>query len=121
MTLDKQRGFTREKTAAEYMEDKKFDMYYDKVFVRHLIKQFQKLSPDLGAVFYPHTQQVLFWYNGLIVYKVRLDEYNTSETSLAKHYEKCKMALTMIDANPELRERLQAAMSRTNKKIGKLL
>jgi hypothetical protein len=108
-------------TAAETFASKKLDTQYDKVFVRHLVKNFSKLSPDLGAVFYPHTQTIAFWYNGFIIYKLLLDQFNLDATSMEEHLKRCWAALTYVKEHPEFQERCRIAMKMVNKKSGKLL
>lgn len=107
--------------AAETFQSKKLDTQYDAVFVRHLVRNFSKLSPDLGAVFYPHTQTIAFWYNGFIIYKLLLDEFNLDATSMEEHLKRCWAALSYVKEHPEFQERCRIAMKMVNKKSGKLL
>lgn len=57
-------------------EPQKDKFYYDKLFVKHLVKECQRLDPSVGAVFFPETKQVVFYWNRLIVGKIMLDERN---------------------------------------------
>ena len=107
--------------AAETFQSKKMDTQYDKVFVRHIVRNFAKLCPDMGAVFYPLTQTIAFWYNGFIIYKLMLNEFNLDQTSMEEHLKRCWAALTYVKEHPEFQERMRIAVKLINKKSGKLL
>jgi hypothetical protein len=107
--------------SAEVLFDSKkklVDTYYDKTFVRHLVKQFQKVEPQIGAQWYPHIQCVVFWYNGVIVYKVMLTEYNVDEVSIKSHIEKVTLAIQMLKTDKNLYSRLRDLAQKSNKKYG---
>ena len=108
-------------SAEETFQSKKVDTYYDKVFVRHLIHRFQGIDPEVGAVWYPHTQCVVFWWYGIILYKVMLTEHNVDEVSIQHHMDTFRMALQMVKTDPELRKRLADAAKGHNKKFAKTL
>jgi hypothetical protein len=104
--------------AEEVFGSKKVETYYDRVFVRHLVKKFQRVDPQIGAQWYPHIQCVVFWYNGVIVYKVMLTEHNVDDVSIAKHIEKVTLAIRMLKTDRNLYARLRDLAKESNKKYG---
>ena len=95
------------------------DTYRDQVWINWLVKNISRISPDIEPVFYAHTQTIAFWYNGVIIYKVTLDNFNENELSLEGHVKRAEIAFYMVKNNPELMARLKRAMATNNKKIGK--
>ena len=69
---------------AEGDVQKKVDTYLDKTLARFLIKEFQKLSPDVWAVVYPEQGLVCFFYKRIIFHKVHMNVID-SQTSIEFH------------------------------------
>jgi hypothetical protein len=81
--------------ASERIKNKGIDLWYDKPFVKILVKKVQELDPNIGVIMYPETKMVVFLRDKLIVYKLYLDEHNTTKVTIEQHIEKIK---NMIDA-----------------------
>lgn len=71
--------------ASERIKQKKIETWYDRVFVKHLVKRIQDVDPDIGAIIYPETKIIVFLWRKIIVHKVILDEYNTEEKKIEQH------------------------------------
>jgi|SRR6185436_3464552 len=105
----------------EAMADKKPDTYYDGVWVRHFIKDCQDVDPGIGGVLFGKNILVLFW-NRIIIYKVLLDEFNTSEVSIKYHKEQVEKVVRMLKLNMiPLKELRNSAKNFNKNKTGKLL
>ena len=97
------------------------DTYKDQVFIKHLVKKIQDVDEDIGAFIYENTMTVVFFRNNIIIYKVRLDELNTSEISIERHVERVKSICKMIDLNLIPLKQIQGNLGKVNTKIGKQL
>jgi hypothetical protein len=110
---------------------KKLDTFYDKVFVKRVVKAIQDVDPGIGAVIFPTSTasensvaQIIFYWKNIILHKIWLDEKNiaSAEASIAEHQKTVRdrirmIRLGMIDIRP-----LQKAVRGFNKKkTGKFL
>ena len=78
------------------VDQKKLDVWYDRVFVRVLIKSIQKLDTDIWARVYPDTKLIVFFRRNIIFYKVLMTEENIDKTSIAEHVKKASKTLRVI-------------------------
>ena len=99
----------------ETVESKKLDVWYDKPFVRAIVKEAMKLSPNLAAMMFAEQKMVIFLYKRVIVYKVLLDKYNTEGVSIEDHIKKLKNVMKMVDLNLVPIRRLQTDAAGLNK------
>ncbi len=114
----------KEYTAREYVKDKNIDMWYDKIYVKHLIKEMQKLDSGIGAILYPETKIIIFLWDGIIVHKMLLNEYNQDTLNIKDHVEETRkiihaMQSGIIPASTMNSVRKQAA--KLNLNLGKQL
>lgn len=98
----------------------KKDTYNDKIYVKHLVKSIQDVDPDIGAFIYETTNTVVFFRNNIIIYKVRMDEFNQSKDP-KWHAEKVKTICRMIDINMIPLKQLKNNLGKVNYNIGKQL
>lgn len=110
------------KTARETVKNSKLDTWYDKVFVRNLIKEVQKVDPEVGAMIFPELNQIVFYWKRIIIHKVWMDEYNTEDLKLEDHKKKVADTIRYIKSGLINIHELQAGMVGFNKnKTGKLI
>jgi len=93
------------------------DTYKDKLYIKHLVKAIQKVDQDIGAFIYENTMTVVFFRNNIIIYKLKLDEFNTS-IPIEKHAEKVKTLCRMIDINMIPLKQLRKNLGQVNYKLG---
>jgi len=88
-------------SAREIFEKKKkeLDPFYDKAFVRVFIKKVQKISPYIGAIYFPETFQLVFHYKGVIIYKIILNKTNLADISVDVHLKNIRNINMMIRNN----------------------
>ena len=96
------------------------DTYKDKLYIKHLVKAIQKVDEDIGAFIYESTMTVVFFRNNIIIYKLKLDEYNTS-IPIEKHAEKVKNLCRLIDLNFIPLKQIQKNLGQVNYKLGQQL
>lgn len=85
-----------DKLAREVVAEKKQDLWYDKLFVKHFVKKVQDLDEEIGAVLYPDTFLLVFVYKGVIIYKVTLNKENVEDISIEKHLKNIRRTLGFI-------------------------
>lgn len=116
-----------DKSSREYFEEKKkeLDPFYDKVYLKYFIRQVQKISPDIGAIYFPETYQLIFFYKNVIIYKIILNKNNIEDISVERHlknirniYLMLKNNLIVVDKIPQLKNIKQNFNKR---KTGKIL
>lgn len=122
MTPDLEARLFESSTEGKMFEKKRqLDTEYDKVFVRHLIHRFQAVDPEVGAVFYPHSMSICFWWYGIIVYKVMLTEHNIEDVTIERHMDKFRAALMYLKLNPEFQAKARSLAKNYDKRFGKTL
>lgn len=93
----------KENLSQEYINKRKGEFEYDKVFVKHLVKAIQKVDNGIGAIIYPHLKMVVFWLEhegkNIIIHKVLLNKDNINDTTIQSHKEKVETAVRMIKLN----------------------
>jgi hypothetical protein len=77
-------------------EYKQTENWYDRVFVKNLVKRVQDLDPNIGAILYQDTMMIVFMFDGIILYKVVLNELNTEEISIEEHIKRITQPLRML-------------------------
>jgi len=89
------------KSSRETFDEKKDKMgtYYDTAFIRAFIKQVQKISPYIGAIYFPETFQLVFHYKGVIIYKIILNKENLADISTDLHLKNIRKINMMIRNN----------------------
>ncbi|MDE2233735.1 MAG: hypothetical protein KGJ90_06560 [Patescibacteria group bacterium] len=107
--------------ARELAERKKVDVYLDKLFIRQLVKEAQKISPDIGALVYTNTKLLVFLYRNIIIYNVQMDEYNLNEISIPRHAEQIRKIVKMIDLGMLKLRKINPFSMKNNKGSGKIL
>ena len=85
-----------DKLARDVVAEKKQDLWYDKVFVKHFVKKVQELDENIGAMIYPDTFLLAFVYNGIIIYKISLNKENVEDISIEKHLRNIRRTLGFI-------------------------
>jgi len=84
----------------EMMANKRgMNVEFDPTFCKYLIREIQRLSPDIGAVIFKDTKQIVFFYKNIIIYKVLMNALNIEEIKISEHKEKVKTILKMLDLN----------------------
>jgi CheY-like chemotaxis protein len=76
---------------------KGIDTYLDKPFLRVLVDEVQKLDSNIAAFIFPSTNILIFWRKGIVVYKIILDELNTTKITIEQHTSKVREVLRMLD------------------------
>jgi hypothetical protein len=112
-----------EKLARDIIKNKE-DNWYDKVFVKYFVKKVQDLDPDVGAIVYPDTFQLVFVWKGVIIYKITLNKLNVEDISVDKHIEKLKSTLIMLRmgmVSATVMQNIKNAPVKLNTKRGKIL
>lgn len=112
------------KTARETIADSTVELWYDKLFVKHLVKKIQDLDVNIGAVIYPELKTIVFLWNKIIIHKAILDEHNTEDTTLDTHVKQAQTKLSLLKSGFIPRadmNMIRKEASRLNIKRGKLL
>jgi len=88
-------------TARESFEKKKkeIDPFYDKTFLKSFIREVQKINSHIGAIYFPDTYQLVFYYKGVIIYKILLNKENLADISVDFHLKRIRNIGTMIYNN----------------------
>jgi len=120
-----------DKTSRELIEEKEaegLDLQYDKLFVKHLVKRIQKVSPDIGAFLYEKSKMIVFWMEtgvgNVIIYKVLLDKNNVNDITIEQHAKKVETIVRLLKLNMiPLKELNTAAreVKKINFKLGRQL
>jgi hypothetical protein len=72
------------------------DIYYDSVWVKHLVKAITDLGSGVGALIYKELGMILFFYNQVVFYKVMMNEANESLIPIEIHVKRAKRVLRLI-------------------------
>lgn len=88
-----------EKLGRDLIKESGVDVWYDKVFVRHLVKKIQDIDPDIGAVLFPESKLVVFFWKRIIIHKVLLNEDQTENLSIDWHVNEVKKVIKMLKLN----------------------
>lgn len=103
-------------------EVQKLNTYKDKPFIKALVKGVQKVDPGIGAMIFPEVDEVVFYWKNIIIYKVWLDEYNTTKMTIEGHVKAVSTVVEMIKTGALNITPVQRSMKGFNKnKTGKLL
>ena len=112
----------------DMVSEKNLDLQYDKVFVKHLVKEIQKLSPEIGAYIFEKSKMVVFWMQtsagNVIIYKVLLDKNNVNDISPEEHAKRCETIVRLLKLNMVPLKELNTAakeVKRVNFKLGRQL
>jgi len=104
----------------------KLDVFHDKPFLRAFIRAVQKISPDIMAIYFPETYQLVFVYRWVVIYKIILNKYNIEDISVDLHLKNIKNIVIMLKNNllpaktlAPLQEKLKKNLNK--KKTGKIL
>lgn len=87
------------KSARQYFQDKKHKTYYDKVFVKLLVKKVQKMNPEVGAFIFPDQLMLVFFYRKIIIDKIILNEENLERIPFENHVTRIKEIIKMLSEN----------------------
>ena len=110
------------KTARESFESSNVEAWYDKVFVKHLVKNIQDVDPGIGAFIFPEVKQIVFYWNKIILHKVWLDEHNTENTSIEEHKKTVADRIRYIKLGLlPIHELQQSAQGFNKNKTGKII
>lgn len=116
------------KLSREIIEAKGLDLQNDTVFIKHLVKEIQKISPEIGAWIYPKSHMVVFWMEtsagNVIIYKVLLDKNNVNDITPEQHAKKVEAIVRLLKLNMiPLKELNTAAreVKKINFKLGRQL
>jgi hypothetical protein len=83
----------------DLIKKNKIDVWYDKVFVRHIVKKIQSVDPNIGAVLYPDQKLIVFFYKRIIIYKILMNEEQTEKFPLNYHIEQIKKIIRLLKLN----------------------
>jgi hypothetical protein len=72
------------------------ELWYDKLFVKHIVKQVQKQLPEVGIIMYQDKMIMVFMYDNIILHKLYLDQYNTETMKIEDHIEQMKTRLNLL-------------------------
>jgi hypothetical protein len=86
------------KLSRDLVAEKNEDIFLDNIFVKFLAKEICDLDPDIGAFIFPSTKIIIFMRDGLIIYKVRLNEMNVSEMTPLQHKVEALKILGYLDS-----------------------
>lgn len=73
------------------------DAWVDKPFVRALIKECQGVHESIGAHLYPHLKLIVFWYKGIIIHKVFMNEDQTENITIEEHRKAIERRIEIIN------------------------
>ena len=103
-------------------EVKKLNTYRDKPFINSLVKAVQKVDPGIGAMIFPEIDEIVFYWMHIIIYKVWLDEYNTTKMTIENHVKAVTDTVKLIKSGAINIKPIQRSMEGFNKnKTGKIL
>jgi hypothetical protein len=115
-------------SARETFEARKneLDVFHDKPFLRAFIRTVQKIDPDIIAIYFPETYQLIFVYHWVVIYKIILNKYNVEDISVDLHLKNIKNIVIMLKNNllpartlVPIQEKLKKNLNK--KKTGKIL
>jgi len=89
----------KEVLGRDLIKENKVDVWYDKVFVRHLIRKVQDIDPDIGAVLYLDQKLIVFFYKRIIIYKILMNEEQTEKIPLEYHLEQIRKIIKLLKLN----------------------
>ena len=79
----------------EKKQEKKLDLYYNRVWVDNLCKEVTKMGSGISALIYKELGMILFIWNRIIFYKVMMDAQNEL-TPIEVHIKKAKRVLRAL-------------------------
>jgi hypothetical protein len=90
-----------ELSARQIFDQKKneVDAFYDKPFLRSFIRAVQKINPDIMAIYFPETYQLVFVYRWVIIYKIILNKTNLEDISVDLHLKNIRDIIRMLRNN----------------------
>jgi len=78
---------------------KKAETYYDRVWIKHLIKEIQKLDSSVWAVIYKELKMIIFMTGKIMFYKVMMTENNMEKIKIQQHKERASQILRLLKLN----------------------
>ncbi|MEM5785014.1 MAG: hypothetical protein QW469_00545 [Candidatus Aenigmatarchaeota archaeon] len=105
------------KTSRELIAE--IDTYYDKPFVKVLIKKIQDLDPDIGAVIALDKKLLVFIKNEMVIYKVILDKENMENIPMETHIERVKSVLNLLKSGFVIPSQFKKNFKKINQKYVK--
>lgn len=86
-------------SARERFQQVRQDVFHDKPFLRAFIRAVQKINPDIIAVYFPETYQLVFLYKWVIIYKIILNKENIEDISVDLHLKNIRQIILMLKNN----------------------
>jgi len=83
----------------DLIKEKKIDVWYDKVFVKHLVKKVQDIDPDIGAVLFPDQKLIVFFWKRIIIYKILMTKEQTNDLTIDYHLDKIRNVIRLLKLN----------------------
>jgi hypothetical protein len=80
----------------DIIKENKVDTYRDKVFIRQLVKRVRNIDPDIGAIFYPESNLIVFFWRRVIIHKVLLNEDQIDNLGLEYHINHIQKVVQML-------------------------
>ena len=83
----------------DLIKEKKVDVWYDKVFVRHIVRKVQDIDPDIGAVLFPDQKMIVFFWKRIIIYKILMNQDQTENLTIDYHLNRIKNIIRLLKLN----------------------
>jgi hypothetical protein len=78
---------------------KKLDTYFDRPFIKSLIKEIKKIDSSVWAVVYKELKMIIFLTGNIVFYKVMLTEQNIDQITIKQHRERAEKIFRLIKLN----------------------
>jgi len=89
----------QKKLSRDFFKEKKINTWYDKIWVKYLVKEIQKVDNEIGAFIFPNIKTIAFWYKNIIIYKILLNEENVDKIKIAEHKKKVEQVVRLLKLN----------------------